>query len=44
MTPNICIDFWAKSAQGWIQVGTEIGGIYPYLTLNVKQIIFYIKG
>ena len=25
MTPNICIDFWAKSAQGWIQGGAKIG-------------------
>ena len=25
MTPHICIDFWAKSAQGWIQGGAIIG-------------------
>ena len=25
MTPHICIDSWAKSAQGWIQGGAEIG-------------------
>ena len=25
MTPHICIDFWAKSAQGWIQGGAKIG-------------------
>ena len=24
-TPHICIDSWAKSAQGWIQGGTKIG-------------------
>ena len=25
MTPHICIDFWAKSAQGWIQGRAKIG-------------------
>ena len=25
MTPQICIHFWAKSAQGWIQGGSKIG-------------------
>ena len=25
MTPHICIDSWAKSAQGWIQGGAKIG-------------------
>ena len=25
MTPNICVDSWAKSAQGWIQGGAKIG-------------------
>ena len=25
MTPHICIDFWVKSAQGWIQGGANIG-------------------
>ena len=25
MTPNICIDFWAKSAQEWIQSGAKVG-------------------
>ena len=25
MTPRICIDSWAKSAQGWIQGGAKIG-------------------
>ena len=25
MTQHICIDFWAKSAQGWIQDGAKIG-------------------
>ena len=25
MTPHICIDSWAKSAQGWIQGGVTIG-------------------
>ena len=24
MTPHICIDFWAKSAEGWIQGRTKI--------------------
>ena len=24
MTPHICIDFWAKSAKGWIQGRTII--------------------
>ena len=23
MTPHICIDSWAKSAQGWIQGGAK---------------------
>ena len=31
MTPHICIDFWAKSAQGWIRVGAEIGHGGPLL-------------
>ena len=25
MTSHICIDSWAKSAQGWIQGGAKIG-------------------
>ena len=25
MTPHICFDSWAKSAQGWIQGGAKIG-------------------
>ena len=25
MTPHICIDSWAKPAQGWIQGGAKIG-------------------
>ena len=25
MTPHICIDFWSKSAQGWIQGRAKIG-------------------
>ena len=25
MTPHICIDFWAKYAQGWIQSRAKIG-------------------
>ena len=25
ITPHICIDSWAKSAQGWIQGGAKIG-------------------
>ena len=25
MNPHICIDSWAKSAQGWIQGGAKIG-------------------
>ena len=25
MTPHICIDSWAKSAQGWIQGRAKIG-------------------
>ena len=25
MTPHICTDSWAKSAQGWIQGGAKIG-------------------
>ena len=25
MTPHICIDYWAKYAQGWIQDGAKIG-------------------
>ena len=25
MTPHICIDPWAKSAQGWIQCDAKIG-------------------
>ena len=29
MTPQICIDFWAKSTQGWIQVGAKIGHLGP---------------
>ena len=30
MTPHICIDSWAKSAQGWIQGGAIIGlGGFP---------------
>ena len=31
MTPHICIDSWAKSAQGWIQGGAKIGHGGPLL-------------
>ena len=31
MTPHIYIDFWAKSAQGWIQGGAKIGHGGPLL-------------
>ena len=31
MTPHISVDFWAKSAQGWIQVGAEISHGGPLL-------------
>ena len=31
MTPHICIDFWAKSAQGQIQGGAKIGHGGPLL-------------
>ena len=32
MTPHIRIDFWAKSAQGWIQGRTKIGHGGPQRT------------
>ena len=31
MTPHICIDFWAKSAQGWIQGRAKIYNGCPLL-------------
>ena len=31
MTPHICIDFWAKSAEGWIQGRAKIGHRGPLL-------------
>ena len=31
MTPHICIDFWAKSAQGWIEGKAKIGHGGPLL-------------
>ena len=31
MTPHICIDFWAKSDEGWIQGGAKIGHGGPLL-------------
>ena len=31
MTPHICIDFWSKSVQGWIQDGAKIGHWGPLL-------------
>ena len=31
MTPHICIDFWAKSAQGWIHIRAKIGHGGPLL-------------
>ena len=45
MTPHICIDFWAKSAQGWIQGRAKIGhgvggGGSPY----PKNFFFRLEG
>ena len=34
MTPHICIDFWAKSAQGWIQGEAKIGHRGPLFSKN----------
>ena len=41
MTLHICIDSWAKSAQGWIQDGTKIGpGGFP----SPKNFFFRPEG
>ena len=41
MTPHICIDSWAKSAQGWIQGGAKIGhGGFP----SPKNFFFRPEG
>ena len=41
MTPHICIDFWAKSAQGWIQGRAKIGhGGSP----SPKNFFFRLEG
>ena len=36
MTPHICIDSWAKSAQGWIQGRAKIGPGVPFS----KELLF----
>ena len=41
MTLHICIDFWAKSAQGWIQGRAKIGhGGSP----STKNFFFRLEG
>ena len=41
MTRDICIDSWAKSAQGWIQGGAKIGhGGFP----SQKNFFFRPEG
>ena len=41
MTPYICIDFWAKSTQGWIQGGAKIGHVgFPF----PKNFFFRLEG